>query len=186
MGELFQVFKFMTGIIAQQSAETAVSIVQSIASIENETGGTSDKYGLQLWLAHQFINECKTCSGDLYRRLIRILPLKDLAESVSFRPETVSEDDVLLIAHELGPLWKKIGLVLKVPKAVISQIEANKSEVFEKCHTVLTSWQERCPYDATYPCLARALKHPAVGREDLAVKYGGLQFGEDVPMAKDY
>ncbi|XP_044167737.1 uncharacterized protein LOC114971227 isoform X1 [Acropora millepora] len=110
----------------------------------------------------------------------------DLAESVSFRPETVSEDDVLLIAHELGPLWKKVGLVLKVPKAVISQIEANKSEVFEKCHTVLTSWQERFPYDATYPCLARALKHPAVGREDLAAKYCGLQFGKDVPMAKDY
>ena len=59
----------------------------------------------------------------------------DLAESVSFRRETVSEDDVLLIAHELGPLWKKVGLVLKVPKAVISQIEANKSEVFEKCHS---------------------------------------------------
>ena len=76
MGELFQVFKFMTGIIAQRSAETAVSIVQSVASIENETGGTSDKYGLRLWLAHQFINECKTYSGDLYRRLIRILPLK--------------------------------------------------------------------------------------------------------------
>ena len=54
---------------------------------------------------------------------------------MSFRPETVSEDDVLLIAHELGSLWKRIGLVLKVPKAVISQIESNKSEVFEKCHS---------------------------------------------------
>ena len=54
---------------------------------------------------------------------------------MSLRPETVSEDDVLLIAHELGSLWKRIGLVLKVPKAVISQIEANKSEVFEKCHS---------------------------------------------------
>ncbi|XP_015768825.1 PREDICTED: uncharacterized protein LOC107347437 [Acropora digitifera] len=102
------------------------------------------------------------------------VPKPDLAESVSFRPETVSEDDVLLIAHELGSLWKRIGLVLKVPKAVISQIESNKSEVFEKCHTVLTSWQERFPYDATYHCLARALKHPAVGREDLAGKYCGL------------
>ena len=54
---------------------------------------------------------------------------------MSFRPETVSEDDVLLIAYELGPLWKKVGLALKVPRAEISQIEANKSEVFEKCHS---------------------------------------------------
>ena len=51
---------------------------------------------------------------------------------------------------------------------------------------VLTRWQERFPNDATYHCLARALKHPAVGREDLAAKYCGLQFGKDVPVAKDY
>ena len=69
MSELFQVFKFMSGIIAQRSEETAVSIVQNIASIENETGGTSDKY-------LEFLNECKTYSGALYRRLIRTLPLK--------------------------------------------------------------------------------------------------------------
>ena len=51
---------------------------------------------------------------------------------------------------------------------------------------VLTIWQERFPHDATYHRLARALKHPVVGREDLAAKYCGLQFGKDVPMAKDY
>ena len=51
---------------------------------------------------------------------------------------------------------------------------------------VLTTWQERFPHDATYHCLARALQHTTVGREDLAAKYCGLQFGKDVPMAKDY
>ncbi|XP_044167734.1 uncharacterized protein LOC114948903 isoform X2 [Acropora millepora] len=107
-------------------------------------------------------------------------------ETVSFKPGTVSEDDVLLIAHELGPLWKKVGLVLKVPRAVISQIEANKSEVSDKCYTVLTSWQERFPYDATYHRLALALKHPTVGTVDLAAKYCGPQFGKDVSVAKDY
>ena len=59
MDELFQVFKFMSGIIAQQSEETAVSVVKRIASILNETGLTS-----YLKVAHCFINECKTCSGD--------------------------------------------------------------------------------------------------------------------------
>ena len=58
-----------------------------------------------------------------------------LDESVSFKPGTLSEDDVLLIAHELGPLWKKVGVALEVPKAVINQIEANKSEVSEKCYS---------------------------------------------------
>ena len=51
---------------------------------------------------------------------------------------------------------------------------------------VLTCWEERYPYDATYHRLALALKHPAVGRVDLAAKYCGLQFGKDVAVAKDY
>ncbi|XP_044166042.1 uncharacterized protein LOC114951667 isoform X6 [Acropora millepora] len=107
-----------------------------------------------------------------------------LDESVSFKPGTVSEDDVILIAHELCPLWKKIGLVLKVPRAVIDQIEANRSEVSDRCYTVLTEWQKRFPYDATYHRLALALKHPAVGRVDLAAKYCNLTI-KDVSVAKD-
>ena len=58
-----------------------------------------------------------------------------LDESVSFKPGTVSEGDFLGIAHELAPSWKKVGLALKVPKAVIDQIEAKKSEVFDKCYS---------------------------------------------------
>ena len=67
MGELFHVFKFMSGMVALRSAETAVSIVQSIASMVNETGRThltSDKFLSNLRFAHELINECKTCSGD--------------------------------------------------------------------------------------------------------------------------
>ena len=53
---------------------------------------------------------------------------------MSFKPGTVSKDDVLLIAHKLGPSWKMFGRVLNVPDAEIDQIEANKSEVLEKCY----------------------------------------------------
>ena len=58
-----------------------------------------------------------------------------LDESVSFKPGTPSEDDFLIIAHELGPLWKMFGRVLKVPDAVIDQIEADESKVSEKCYS---------------------------------------------------
>ena len=44
MYELFQVFQFLSGIIALRSEKTAVSIVQSIVSIVNETG--HPHYGL--------------------------------------------------------------------------------------------------------------------------------------------
>ncbi|XP_044176099.1 NACHT, LRR and PYD domains-containing protein 12-like [Acropora millepora] len=100
-----------------------------------------------------------------------------LDESVSFKPGTLSEEDVLIIAHELGPSWKMFGRVLKVPNAEIDQIEVNESDVTEKCYCVLRRWQDRYPYDATYHCLARALQHPAVGRADLAAKYCVLQLG---------
>ncbi|XP_044170663.1 NLR family CARD domain-containing protein 3-like isoform X2 [Acropora millepora] len=111
------------------------------------------------------------------RKHKRIKNFTGLDESVSFKPGTPSEDDFLIIAHELGPLWKMFDRVLKVPDAVIDQIEADESKVSEKCYTVLTSWQERYPKDATYHRLALALKHPAIGRVDLAEKYCGLQLG---------
>jgi len=78
------------------------------------------------------------------------------------------------------------GRALNVPDAVIDQIEANKSDVTEKCYSVLTSWQERYPEDATYHRLARALKHPAVGRADVADKYCGLLLCKVEAVAKDY
>ena len=52
------------------------------------------------------------------------------------------------------------------------------------CVGVLRCWQERNPAsDATYQCLANALKHDAVGRVDLAEKYCCLQLGKDVAVA---
>ena len=54
--------------------------------------------------------------------------------SVSLKPGTLSKDDVLLIAHELGSSWMMLGRVLKVPDAVIKQIEADKFDVSEKCY----------------------------------------------------
>ena len=56
-----------------------------------------------------------------------------LDESVSFKPGTLSRDDGLRLAHELGTSWKMVGRVLNVPDAFINKIEANESEVSEKC-----------------------------------------------------
>ncbi|XP_067016917.1 protein NLRC3-like isoform X2 [Acropora muricata] len=59
-----------------------------------------------------------------------------LDESVSFKPGTLSGEDVLNIARELGPLWKMFGRVLKVPDAEIDQIEADEAKVSEKCYSL--------------------------------------------------
>ncbi|XP_044176468.1 uncharacterized protein LOC114974647 [Acropora millepora] len=73
VNELSHVLKFMSGIVAQQSEETAVSIVESIASIVNETGLTSPMVDFYLRVANILIGECKTCSGDLYTKVVRTL-----------------------------------------------------------------------------------------------------------------
>ena len=52
---------------------------------------------------------------------------------MSFKPGTLSQDDVLLIAHELGPSWKKVALALKVPYADINEIEESETKIFERC-----------------------------------------------------
>ena len=52
-----------------------------------------------------------------------------------FKPGTLSRDEVLLIARELGPLWKAVGRVLNVPDAVIDQIEVDESRVFDRCYS---------------------------------------------------
>jgi len=91
MHELFHVLKFMIGIVALRSEEAAVSIVQSVASIANETGGTSDKFVSNLSLAHELINECKTFSGELYTTLVRTfgesLELVDVQACASSFPQ---------------------------------------------------------------------------------------------------
>ena len=61
MGELFQVFKLMSTIIAKEFVETVVSVVKSIASILNETGLKSDKRVSYLKVAHCFI--CQSTNG---------------------------------------------------------------------------------------------------------------------------
>ena len=78
MFELDNVFKFMSGIIAQRSEKTTVSIVRSIASVVNETGHACGRYDSYLWLAHLLIKECKTFSGDLARIFGESLDLVDM------------------------------------------------------------------------------------------------------------
>ena len=107
--ELFYVFKFMCGIVALRSEDTAVSIVQRIASIVNETCGTSVKFLSYLSLADKFINECKTCSENVYTKLVR-----SLGESLEV--DRVAIDSSSLMAFRASsPLWNKecIGTVFQ-------------------------------------------------------------------------
>ncbi|XP_068756016.1 NLR family CARD domain-containing protein 3-like, partial [Montipora capricornis] len=66
--ELNQVFMFMSGIISSHSEETAVSIVNSVASLASVTGRRSPR-NPYLDMAFHVIEECKTFSENLYTKL---------------------------------------------------------------------------------------------------------------------
>ncbi|XP_015747880.1 PREDICTED: uncharacterized protein LOC107327650 isoform X2 [Acropora digitifera] len=106
-------------------------------------------------------------------------------ESFSFKTGIPSRDDILLIAHELGSSWKVVGRLLNASDAVIDQIEADESKIFDRCYSVLTRWKEMCGSDATYQQLARALQDPLVEKSHLADKFCGLQFCKDKAVTKD-
>ena len=106
--ELFYVFKFMCGIVALRSEDTAVSIVQRIASVVNEACGTSGKFLSYLSLAHKFINECKTSSENVYTKLVRSL-------GESLKVDQVAIDSSSLRAIRMSCLWNEeiIGTVFQ-------------------------------------------------------------------------
>ena len=70
-GQLNQVFILMSGIIASQSEETAVSIVNNVASLASMANPRSPADpNLYLGLALDVIQECSTCSENLYTKLV--------------------------------------------------------------------------------------------------------------------
>ena len=136
MGELFHVFKFMSGIIALRSEETAVSVAKSIASIVNETGGTSDKFVSNLRFAHELINECKACSGNLSRNLDRTfgesLKLADVVARPSNFPRDSKCIETLFKALTFNSTVSRLnlfewGLSIKVANLLAHALRENTS-----------------------------------------------------------
>ena len=67
-----------------------------------------------------------------------------------------------------------LGRTLEIPEPVLEHIEADNHHPSERCYNVLKRWTDVFGSSATYECLARALRHPTVGRGNLAVKYCGV------------
>ena len=87
VNELSHVLKFVSGIVAQRSEEAAVSIIESIASIVNIIGLTSQVY-FYLRAANILIEECETCSEDLYAKVVRALGERLQLLDVVVRPSS--------------------------------------------------------------------------------------------------
>jgi len=107
------------------------------------------------------------------------MELKDLGDEaapvvdrpLSLKGGTLTSDDLLLVAHELGTSWKMLGRALGLQPFTLDHIEEDERKLVERCYVVLRNWRQACGNSATYECLAQALEDPTVGRSDLAAKY---------------
>ena len=83
-------------------------------------------------------------------------------------PET---NDVLNICTEMRSRWQVLAKVLGFRELELEQITEDHSDSFEQCYQMLLRWMQKCGSQANYDMLARALQHPQVNRQDLALQY---------------
>ena len=107
--ELNQVFMFMSGIIASQSKETAVSIVTSVALLASVTGRRSPADpNSYLELALDVIEECKTCSENLHTKLVyafgKSLDLSEIVLDLASRTQIATFSQILAVNTSLTAL----------------------------------------------------------------------------------
>ena len=127
LDELFHVLKFMIGIVALRSEETVVSILQSIASVVNKTGHSYRAFFSNLKVAHELINECKTCSGALYTQLVRTL-----GESLELVDVVASPPSLALDSE-----WIETFLEALTFNTTVSRLEFSRSEFSTKAKNLL-------------------------------------------------
>ena len=125
--ELFHVLKFMIGIVALRSEETVVSILQSIASVVNKTGHSYRAFFSNIKVAHELINECKTCSGALYTQLVRTL-----GESLELVDVVASPPSLALDSE-----WIETFLEALTVNTTVLRLKFSRSEFSTKAKNLL-------------------------------------------------
>ena len=115
--QLNHVFMFMSGIIASQSEETVLSIVNNVGSLASVTDRRCPANpNLYLELALDIIEKCKTCSENLYTKLVyafgKSLDLTEITICSASRTQIAAFSQVLTVNTSLTTLhlsWNSIG-----------------------------------------------------------------------------
>ena len=83
-------------------------------------------------------------------------------------PET---DDLLHISHAMSSSWMELAEVLGFHEAELAQLTLDYPDSFEQCYQMLVRWLHKGGSQANYEVLAKALKHPLVNKQDLALQF---------------
>lgn len=83
-------------------------------------------------------------------------------------PET---NDLLHLSNVISSSWMKLAEVLGFHEAELAQLTLENSDSFEQCYQMLVSWLRKRGAQANYEVLAKALRHPLVNKQDLALQF---------------
>ena len=83
----------------------------------------------------------------------------------------VSNNELRLMAHELGNKWMWLGRLLGLDDSLLDGIKEANEDQYEYSIKMLLQWIQRNSSQATYCWLAQALLHRAVGKRLIIEKY---------------
>ena len=92
----------------------------------------------------------------------------------SARRTVVDETHVLEICDDIGTCWQDLGIMLKLPPAILGNIDADYRLCREKAREMLYEWMKREGSSATVWSLADALKEKKIGNKRVAQKLLGM------------
>ena len=72
--------------------------------------------------------------------------------------------------HILGT-WKRLGRALGIEEAIITQIQMNEDDVYERAFMLLNRWRQQMGAQANYEALAQALGCEEIGRPELIQRF---------------
>ena len=82
-----------------------------------------------------------------------------------------TEDEIEELARAILVKWRVLGRKLHLKEPLLEEINGIYTEQWEKGYNMLIYWKYVGSSFATYEHLDYALRHPHVGRQDLAEKF---------------
>ena len=79
-----------------------------------------------------------------------------------------TDREIFELAFHIMDSWRRLGRALGIGDTVITQIQVEESDAYERAYMLLKKWREQMGTGASYEALAQALECNIVGRPDLS------------------
>ena len=100
--------------------------------------------------------------------------LADTARITQYGESPVTSNHMLLICDDVGAAWRDLGTQLRLPSAVVRNVENDYSLCRDRAWQVLDRWKQRSGNGATVGNLTDALEK--IGKKNAAQRLAGMSF----------